>query len=145
MLGGALAGYLADYFFKSSTKMLAVALGLTSLGSFLVYILPKQSGMWVSVVLLMIMSIGVFMGKAVMMAPIAELNLDESISGSAMSVGSFLAYASIFWAPVINSKFIEASYGPSQGYKYVFLTTVIVAAVGCICAISLINYKNKDK
>ena len=91
IVGGALAGYLADYFFKSSTKMLAVALGLTSLGSFLVYILPKQSGMWVSVVLLMIMSIGVFMGKAVMMAPIAELNLDESISGSAMSVGSFFS------------------------------------------------------
>lgn len=85
------------------------------------------------------------MGKAVMMAPIAELNLDESISGSAMSVGSFLAYASIFWAPIINAKFIEASYGPAQGYKYVFLTTVIVAAVGAICAVLLINYKKKAK
>ena len=145
IIGGALAGYLADYLFKSSTKMLAVALGLTSLGSLLVYILPKQSGMWISVVLLMVMSIGVFMGKAVMMAPIAELNLDESISGSAMSVGSFLAYASIFWAPIINAKFIEASYGPAQGYKYVFLTTVIVAAVGAICAFLLINYKKKAK
>lgn len=145
IIGGALAGYLADYLFKSSTKMLAVALGLTSLGSLLVYILPKQSGMWISVVLLMVMSIGVFMGKAVMMAPIAELNLDESISGSAMSVGSFLAYASIFWAPIINAKFIEASYGPAQGYKYVFLTTVIVAAVGAICAVLLINYKRKAK
>lgn len=145
IIGGALAGYLADYFFKSSTKMLAVALGLTSLGSLLVYILPKQSGMWISVVLLMVMSIGVFMGKAVMMAPIAELNLDESISGSAMSVGSFLGYASIFWAPIINAKFIEASHGPAQGYKYVFLTTVIVAAIGCICAILLINYKKKNK
>lgn len=145
IIGGALAGYLADYLFKSSTKMLAVALGLTSLGSLLVYILPKESGMWISVVLLMVMSIGVFMGKAVMMAPIAELNLDESISGSAMSVGSFLAYASIFWAPIINAKFIEASYGPAQGYKYVFLTTVIVAAVGAICAVLLINYKKKAK
>lgn len=145
IIGGALAGYLADYLFKSSTKMLAVALGLTSLGSLLVYILPKESGMWISVVLLMVMSIGVFMGKAVMMAPIAELNLDESISGSAMSVGSFLAYASIFWAPIINAKFIEASYGPAQGYKYVFLTTVIVAAVGAICAFLLINYKKKAK
>ncbi len=145
IIGGALAGYLADYLFKSSTKMLAVALGLTSLGSLLVYILPKQSGMWISVVLLMVMSIGVFMGKAVMMAPIAELNLDESISGSAMSVGSFLAYASIFWAPIINAKFIEASYGPAQGYKYVFLTTVIVAAIGAICAFLLINYKKKAK
>lgn len=145
IIGGALAGYLADYLFKSSTKMLAVALGLTSLGSLLVYILPKQSGMWISVVLLMVMSIGVFMGKAVMMAPIAELNLDESISGSAMSVESFLAYASIFWAPIINAKFIEASYGPAQGYKYVFLTTVIVAAVGAICAVLLINYKKKAK
>lgn len=145
IIGGALAGYLADYLFKSSTKMLAVALGLTSLGSLLVYILPKQSGMWISVVLLMVMSIGVFMGKAVMMAPIAELNLDESISGSAMSVGSFLAYASIFWAPIINAKFIESSYGPTQGYKYVFLTTVIVAAVGAICAVLLINYKKKAK
>lgn len=145
IIGGALAGYLADYLFKSSTKMLAVALGLTSLESLLVYILPKQSGMWISVVLLMVMSIGVFMGKAVMMAPIAELNLDESISGSAMSVGSFLAYASIFWAPIINAKFIEASYGPAQGYKYVFLTTVIVAAVGAICAVLLINYKKKAK
>lgn len=145
IIGGALAGYLADYLFKSSTKMLAVALGLTSLGSLLVYILPKQSGMWISVVLLMVMSIGVFMGKAVMMAPIAELNLDESISGSAMSVESFLAYASIFWAPIINAKFIEASYGPAQGYKYVFLTTVIVAAIGAICAFLLINYKKKAK
>lgn len=145
IIGGALAGYLADYVFKSSTKMLGFALGITAIGSLLVFLLPDKSAMWLYVILLMIMSIGVFMGKAVMMAPIAELNLPESISGSAMSVGSFLAYASIFWAPVLNAKFIEASYGPAQGYKHVFITTVIVAVIGAICAFMLTKYTKKDK
>lgn len=145
IIGGAVAGYLADYFFKSSTKMLGVALSLTAIGSLLVYLLPKNSGMWISVILLMIMSIGIFMGKAVILAPIAELNLAESINGSAMAVGSFFAYASIFWAPILNAKFIEASHGPAQGYKYVFLTTVIVSAIGAICAFFLLKYTKKNK
>ena len=143
IIGGAAAGYLADYVFKSSSKMLGIALGLTAVGSLLVYLIPSSASMWLSVVLLMVMSIGIFMGKAVILAPIAELNLESSVNGSAMAIGSFLAYASIFWAPVMNAKFIEASHGPAVGYKYVFLTTVIVATIGAVCALILTRYIKK--
>ena len=145
IIGGAVAGYLADYFFKSSTKMLGAALCLTAAGSLLVYLLPAGSGMWMSVILLMIMSIGIFMGKAVILAPIAEMNLPESINGSAMAVGSFFSFASILWAPIFNAKFIEGSYGPAQGYKYIFFTTMIVALIGALCAFLLLKYTKKSQ
>ncbi|GAE69158.1 hypothetical protein JCM18909_2347 [Cutibacterium acnes JCM 18909] len=40
-------------------------------------------------ILLMVMAFGIFMGKAVLLAPVAELNLPEHVNGSAMAVGSF--------------------------------------------------------
>lgn len=143
IIGGALAGYLADYVFKSSTKMLGSALLLSALGSFLVYLLPQSAGIWTSVCLLMLMSIGVFMGKAVILATIAELDLPSAINGSAMAVGSFFAYASIFWAPILNAKFIEGASGAAAGYKYVFITNALVSILGALCAFALLKYSKK--
>lgn len=45
----------------------------------------------------MVMAFGVH-GKAVILAPIAQFKLPAEINGSAMSIGSFMAYAPVLWA-----------------------------------------------
>lgn len=144
ILAGVIAGSLSDYVFKTSTRMLGISLLVVAIGVALVRFMPGNGNMWGSMVLLMVMSIGVFMGKSVLMAPIAELNLPESINGSAMSVGSFLVYASIFWAPAWNAKLIESNPDPRVGYEKIFMITMVVALVGAACSFLLIKGTKKQ-
>lgn len=141
VFAGLVAGFCADYIFKSSTMMMAVSLSVTAIGSFAVYLLPSsQSMLYVSMLLLMVMSIGVFMGKAVILAPIAEIHLPQSINGSAMAVGSFLAYAPVFWANPLTAGLVEKGQkaGDVAGaYSTIFLITVVVSLCGAICAFLL--------
>ncbi|MDR6939178.1 MFS transporter [Arcanobacterium hippocoleae] len=139
VFAGLVSGIVADYVFKSSTVMLGVALTITTAGAFCVYWLPADPNMmWPAMVLLMVMAVGVFMGKAVILAPIAELHLPEQISGSAMSVGSFAAYASVFWAHPMTAGIVEHyKDNPYDGYQIVLLITVVVAAAGASCALIL--------
>lgn len=141
VFAGLVAGFCADYIFKSSTMMMAVSLSVTAIGSFAVYLLPSSKSMlYVSMLLLMVMSIGVFMGKAVILAPIAEIHLPQSINGSAMAVGSFLAYAPVFWANPLTAGLVEKGQkaGDVAGaYSTIFLITVVVSLCGAICAFLL--------
>lgn len=138
ILAGLISGLLADYLFKSSTRMLGVALIVVALGTGLVYLLPASTNMWPAMLLLIVMAFGVFMGKAVILAPIAELHLPEQINGSAMAVGSFLVYASIFWANPMTSSIVEANREHAhEGYQQIFLMTLVIALVGAACAFAL--------
>ncbi|MCI5825608.1 MAG: MFS transporter [Arcanobacterium sp.] len=139
VLAGLVSGLIADYVFKSSTVMLGISLTVTAVGAFTVSLLPAGSkSMWLSMVLLMVMAIGIFMGKAVILAPIAELHLPEHISGSAMSVGSFAAYASVLWGHPVTAGLIDAHKdNPYVGYQQILWITITVAAVGAACALIL--------
>ena len=145
VFGGLVAGIVADYVFKSSTMMMGAALTVTAAATAIIRLLPSQQNMvWPAVVLLMVVAFGVFMGKAVILAPIAELQLPEEINGSAMAVGSFLVYASIFWANPLAGKLVEAhKANPYVGYQQIFWITLVVAIVGAVCAfiLAFINKK----
>ena len=134
IISGLVAGVLADYLFKSSTRMMGIALLITAIGTLAVRLLPVGDGMmWPAMILLMVMAFGIFMGKAVLLAPVAELNLPEHVNGSAMAVGSFLAYASIFWANPLTAGIIEKHRGNAYvGYHQIFMITLVVALVGSI-------------
>lgn len=146
ILAGLVSGFLADYVFKSSTTMMAVALGTVTVASGIVFLLPNNpSAMWSAILLLVITAFGVFLGKAVLLAPLAELHLPEQINGGAMAVGSFLAYASVFWANKMNGRFLDQYEGNEYwAYHWVFLITLVVAAIGMACAI-LLMVINKRK
>lgn len=138
IFAGVVSGLVADYLFKSSTRMMAFALALTAVGVGLVYLLPQGGSIWVAMGLLIVMDMGIFMGKAVILAPIAELHLPEEINGSAMAVGSFLVYASIFWANPMTAGIVETHRdNPHVGYEQIFLITLCVAVVGAVCALLL--------
>ncbi|MDP9806539.1 putative MFS family arabinose efflux permease [Trueperella bonasi] len=134
IFAGLIAGLLADYVFKSSTRMMGVSLTIIALGTIAIFLMPGAHVV-MAMLLLIVMAFGVFMGKAVILAPIAELQLPESINGSAMAVGSFLAYASIFWANPLTAGLVErAGDNPAAGYQQVFMITIIVSLVGAAAA-----------
>ena len=147
IFAGLLSGLLADYVFKSSTKMMAISLGAGAVACVIVMALPVRSSMiWPIMIMLIVVAIATFLGKAVILAPVAELNLPEGISGSAMSVGSFLAYASVFWAYTLNGHLIDANAGnPQAGYRLIFVITAVVAVIGCVAAglLTVINRRVK--
>ncbi len=76
------------------------------------------------------------------MAPIAEIVVPEENQGALMSVGSFAAYASVFWAYALNGKIID-KYSPIEAYQKIFLIGVIVATVGAILSLMLILNKSR--
>lgn len=145
IFAGVISGLLADYVFKSSTKMMAISLGAVVAACVVVMMLPVERTMiWPILIMLIVVSIATFLGKSVILAPVAELNLPEGISGSAMSVGSFLAYASVFWAYTLNGSILDShASDPGTGYRMIFMITAGVALVGCLAATALavINHR----
>jgi membrane protein, transporter, MFS superfamily len=74
----------------------------------------------------------------VILAPIGELELPEEIDGSAMAVGSLLAYASVLWGYNLNGHILDRyASDPAMGYRIIFMITAIAAGLGCIAAVVL--------
>lgn len=146
VLAGLVSGLIADYAFRSSTAMLAASLGLVAVSCGAVLLLLDDAAMiWLIVGLLVVVSFATFLAKSVILAPVAELDLPEEVSGSAMSVGSFLAYASIFWAYTLNGRILDLhADDPAVGYGQIFTITVVVAVGGLVTAVLLLVSRRRD-
>ena len=139
MFAGIISGVTADYVFKSSTRMMMVALGIVAVACNIILVLPATSGMIGPIVcLLVLVALATFLGKSVILAPIGELELPEEIDGSAMAVGSLLAYASVLWGYNLNGRILDSYVSdPATGYRIIFMITAIAAGLGCITAVVL--------
>ncbi len=115
---------------------MAISLAAVAVICVVLIVLPVgPATMWPTLILLTVVATAVFLGMAVILAPIAELGLPSGICGSAMSVGSLLAYASVFWAYALNGHLIDAAGDdPRTGYRAIFIITAVVAAVGVVAA-----------
>lgn len=139
MIAGIISGVTADYVFRSSTRMMMVALGIVAVACNIILVLPVASNMIVPIVcLLVLVALATFLGKSVILAPIGELELPEEIDGSAMAVGSLLAYASVLWGYNLNGHILDSyASDPATGYRIIFMITAIAAGLGCITAVVL--------
>ncbi|WP_416353567.1 MFS transporter [Agrilactobacillus fermenti] len=144
VVAGIISGSLSDYVFKSSAKTMFGALILTLVALTAVLLLPKNSHTlgW-SIGLLMVFSFAIFLAKSIMLAPITEANVPKNYVGSSMSVGSFVAYAPIFWTYGLNGHIIDAHKNPIAAYQTIFLIGTIVVAVGVATSLllTIINHK----
>lgn len=144
VIAGLVAGTIADFVFKSSIKMMFFALGLTAICLGVTIALPKTEGMlMMNMVLLMCFSFSIFLAKGIILAPVAEAGVPKNYSGSAMSVGSFAAYASVFWAYALNGWIID-TYPAIQAYQMIFGIGLTVAVLGMVCSLILISLKKKN-
>jgi len=120
IIAGVVAGFIADFVFKSSIKMMLFAMALAGTCLAITIGLPKTEGMLMTnIILLFCFSFSAFLAKGIILAPIAEADVPEKYSGAAMSIGSFAAYASIFWAYALNGWIID-NYEPVEAYEKIF-------------------------
>ncbi|OKL50316.1 hypothetical protein BM477_02730 [Boudabousia marimammalium] len=142
--GGLVGGYLADHIFKSSTLTLGITMLASGAVLFTLIMVPGEKS-W-TVPALIIISLSAFvimMAKALQQAPVAELNLPHELVGSAMSVNSFMAFASILWALQLNGYILDSLPGdPKTAFNYIFILITAVAAVGSASAFALL-YLNR--
>ena len=144
VFAGLIAGSLADFVFKSSIKMMMFALALTALCLGITIVLPKAEDMlMVNIVLLMCFSFSIFLAKGIILAPVAEAGVSKNYSGSAMAVGSFAAYASVFWAYALNGWILD-SYPAIKAYQMIFSVGLVVAVAGMLCSLALILLKKRQ-
>lgn len=146
VLMGISAGIISDYVFKSSSKMIFAALLLSSL--ILLGVVFIKGSLVVSMALLIAFSVTTFLAKSVILAPIAEFDIPKKYAGSAMSVGSFAAYAPIFWVYTMNGKLLDAHQdNVVEAYRIIFEIGIVVAFLGSICTLILLmlNMKSKRK
>lgn len=144
VVAGLVAGSISDFIFKSSTKMMLFALGLTVVCLGVTIALPKSADMLImNMILLMCFSFSIFLAKGIILAPVAEAGVPKEFSGAAMSVGSFAAYASVFWAYALNGWIID-TYPAVQAYQMIFGIGLTVSAFGMVCAFGLLALKKKQ-
>lgn len=144
VLMGVSAGIISDYVFKSSSKMIFVALLLSSL--ILLGVVFIKGSLFVSMALLIAFSVTTFLAKSVILAPIAEFDIPKKYAGSAMSVGSFAAYAPIFWVYTMNGKLLDAHQdNVVEAYRIIFEIGIIVAFLGSVCTLILLMLNRKSK
>lgn len=144
VLMGVSAGIISDFVFKSTSKMIVAALALSTL--VLIGVVFIKGNIVISMALLIALSVATFLAKSVILAPIAEFNIPKKYAGSAMSVGSFAAYAPIFWVYTMNGTLLDKHKGNEiEAYNIIFQIGIAVAFVGALCALLLVFLNRKDK
>lgn len=136
VFAGVIAGTVSDFVFKSSAKMIGVA--LLASATILIIVVFFPVGTKTSIALLVTLSLTTFLSKSVLLAPISELKIPENYSGAAMSVGSFLAYAPVFWVYRLNGGLLDSFKGHEiLAYQTIFKIGIAVSLCGALSALIL--------
>lgn len=93
MLGGPIGGFITDKVLHSATRYLSICFVIVAVALGIFSVLPHQS---MSVILGMAITLSIsallFSMRAIFFAPMAEVQVPREITGSAMSIGSFVGY-----------------------------------------------------
>lgn len=144
--GGLVGGIVADKIFKSSAKTLAVTLSVAAVFLLALAAVTRQGGnMYLALALISVFVFFTMMAKGIQQAPVAELNLPNSIMGSAMSVNSFMAFACILWATTLNGSILDAyKDSPETGFRLIFIAMAVVGAIGALLSVWLVALNRRQ-
>ena len=145
MLGGPIGGYITDKVLHSATKYLRIAFTAVTVVLVVFTFLPHQS---MGIILGMAISLGisaiVYSMRAIFFAPMDEVDVPREITGSAMSLGSFVGY--------LPGAFMYAVYGGIldnfegiAGYRIVFLIMAVFAVCGILLSSYILSLMKKAK
>ena len=145
MLGGPIGGYITDKVLHSATKYLRIAFTAVTVVLVVFTFLPHQS---MGIIFGMAISLGisaiVYSMRAIFFAPMDEVDVPREITGSAMSLGSFVGY--------LPGAFMYAVYGGIldnfegiAGYRIVFIIMAVFAVGGILLSSYILSLMKKAK
>lgn len=145
MLGGPVGGVITDKVLHSATKYLQIVFVIVA-GILAVYaFLPHQN---MSIILGMVITLGisacVFSMRAIFFAPMDEVQVPREITGSAMSIGSFIGYLPGAFMYAVYGGILDKFEGIS-GYRIVFIMMAVFAVAGFFLSSFILKSIKKQK
>ncbi len=130
MLGGPIGGFITDKVLHSATRYLQIAFVVVGAILAVFSLLPHQAmGILLGMAITLGISACVYSMRAIFFAPMDEVHVPREITGSAMSMGSFIGY--------LPGAFMYAVYGGIldkfdglAGYRIVYIIMAVFAAGG---------------
>ena len=145
MLGGPVGGFITDKVLHSATKYLRICFVLVAAALVLFSLLPhKQLGVILGMVITLTISAFVFSMRAVFFAPMDEVNVPRDITGSAMSIGSFVGYLPGAFMYAVYGAILD-HYEGLAGYRIVFITMAVFAVIGFFLSTYILGVIKKEK
>lgn len=120
MVGGPVGGLLSDKLFHSPTKYLRIGYLITAVVLIAFTWMPYQTfGIWAGILISLAISACVYSMRAVFFAPMDEVDVPREITGSAMSMASFIGYLPGAFMYAVYGSILD-SHQSKDGYQTVF-------------------------
>lgn len=132
MIAGPLGGYLADKKFKSPSKYFRFA--FISIIIIMIFMITLSNGMLsVNFGFILIVVFGALVNsmKALLFAPMQEIGISEKLSGSAISLASFIGYSPLVFCYLLYGRILDVFSG-ALGYKILFIITICFGLLGLL-------------
>lgn len=145
MLGGPIGGFITDKVLHSATRYLSICFVIVAVALGIFSVLPHQS---MSVILGMAITLSIsallFSMRAIFFAPMAEVQVPREITGSAMSIGSFVGYLPGAFMYTVYGGILDKVPGVA-GYRIVFTVMAGFAIVGCLLSLYILKVIKKQR
>lgn len=145
MLGGPIGGFVTDKVLHSATKYLSICFVIVACMLGVFAFLPHQS---MSVILGMIITLTIsaflFSMRAIFFAPMDEVKVPRDITGSAMSIGSFVGYLPGAFMYAVYGGILDKVPGVA-GYRIVFIVMACFAIVGALLSAYILRVIKAQK
>ena len=132
MVGGPVGGLLSDKLFHSPTKYLRIGYLITAVVLIAFTWMPYQTfGIWAGIIISLAISACVYSMRAVFFAPMDEVDVPREITGSAMSMASFIGYLPGAFMYAVYGSILDSHQG-IDGYQIVFTVMTVFAILGVL-------------
>ncbi len=145
MLGGPVGGYITDKVLHSATRYLQIAFAIVAVILVIFTILPHQSmGIILGMAISLTISAFVYSMRAIFFAPMDEVDVPREITGSAMSLGSFIGYLPGAFMYAVYGGILD-NFSGIAGYRIVFAVMAVFAAGGILLSTYILKIIRKQK
>ncbi|HSQ89564.1 MFS transporter, partial [Romboutsia sp.] len=145
MFAGPIAGFISDKVLHSPTKLIRIVFVITAVALVGFTFLPHDRiNVYIGMAITLSISACIFCMRAVFFAPMSEVNVPLEITGSAMSLGSFIGYLPGAFMFTVYGNILDRNPGMA-GYRIVFIIMAIFAVIGFLLSSYILKTIKNDK
>ncbi len=140
IVGAPLGGYLGDKMNSVSKAIIFAATGAI-ITILIIMNVPASTSTAILIVLTLLVSLFTYIGRANMFAVQSEVKIAEKYSATAAGITCAIGFAPDLFQFTLFGKWLD-KYG-NLGYRYIFIYTMAILAVGIVNAILSIRFRKK--
>lgn len=140
IIGAPLGGYLGDKLGSVSKAIIIAAIGAIAV-IFTIMNVPASVSTNLLIALTLLVSLFTYIGRANMFAVQSEVKIPEKFAATAAGITCAIGFAPDLFQFTLFGNWLD-KHG-NNGYRYIFIYTMIILAIGIVNAVLSIRFKKK--